>query len=441
MGLTLALCATALPSSGLAGPSTTVFADSTTPSQMSSRTISSGTAAGIVTMTEGAMEMRMTRLSGQAPTWSDIQQAYRRLAPYQALITRYRDPSAALRDGYITAPYLDVDGQGAHYIQRAAVDATLSGRGVPGRLAPPVLVYDTIHGKRTLAGLMLVLPAGSTLQQMAGVFPASMASWHQHINSCVAGDQSRILPIHDQAACRKAGGFFGDATGWMAHAWIGQGGTTGLFDMDFSAAAGRPATSGAPMTMTEGALQMQMTPLSGRAPTWAEISSVYRIVSAQVAATAKYRDLAVARRDGYTTSPILFVDGQGAHYLKATAHRETSPLAAPVLVYDTIHGRQTLAGLMFLMPANSTPRQLAGVFPASMASWHRHIDVCVSSDGTRVLPIHDQASCSARGGRFVGQTGWMVHTWIGPVADTGLFALDLHQGAGSAANTMPGMHM
>jgi hypothetical protein len=37
----------------------------------------------------------------------------------------------------------------------------------------------------------------------------------------------------------------------------------------------------------------------------------------------------------------------------------------------------------------------------------------------------------------------MVHTWIGPVADTGLFALDIHQGAGSgsAANTMPGMHM
>jgi hypothetical protein len=346
----------------------------------------------------------------------------------------------ALRDGYITAPFLDVDGQGAHYIQRTAVDATLNGRGAPGRLAPPVLVYDKVHGKQVLAGLMFVLPAGSTLQQMAAVFPASMASWHQHINNCVAGDQSRILPIHDQAACRKAGGSFGAATGWMAHAWIGPAGATGLFDLNFSAAPPRPAPSGALGTMTEGALQMQMTPLTGRAPTWADVSRVYKVVSAQVAATAKYRDLAVAKRDGYSTSPILFVDGQGAHYLKATAHQETSPLADPVLVYDKIGGKQTLAGLMFLMPANATPQQLAGVFPASLASWHRHINVCVSSDGTRVLPIHNRASCSARGARFVGSTGWMVHTWIGPVADTGLFALDIHQGASSGMNDMPGMH-
>jgi hypothetical protein len=230
----------------------------------------------------------------------------------------------------------------------------------------------------------------------------------------------------------------------MVHAWMGPAGATGLFDMDLSApTVGRPATAGTLMTMTEGAMQMQMTPLSGRAPTWSEIRRVYRIVSAQVAATAKYRDLAVAKHDGYSTSPILFVDGQGAHYLKAGTDAETNPLAAPVLVYDTIHGRQTLAGLMFLMPDNSTPRQLAAVFPASMASWHRHINVCISSDGNRILPIHDQASCGAHGGRFVRQTGWMVHTWIGPVRNTGLFALDINQGAGAgpAMNNMPGMHM
>ncbi len=447
-GLGLALCATVVAPSGLAGPSTAVLAASTSPSEMSSTTTAAGTSAGVITMTEGAMEMRMTRLSGQAPTWTDIQQAYRRLAPYQALVTRYRDPAAALRDGYVTAPFLDIDGQGAHYIQHAAEGATLNGSGAPGRLAPPVLVYDTVHGKQTLAGLMFVLPAGSTPQQMAAVFPPSMASWHQHINSCVAGDQSKILPIHDQYACSKVGGFFQATTGWMAHAWIGQAGETGLFDMNFSAApAGRPVTTGTPMTMTEGAMQMQMTPLSGQAPTWTEISRVYKTVTGQVAATAKYRDLAAARRDGYTTAPILFVDGQGAHYLpdrgKIALAQRTGALWPPVLVYDTIHGRQTLAGLMYLMPAGSTPRQLAAVFPASMASWHRHINVCISRDGNRVLPIHDQAACSAQGGSFVRQTEWMVHTWIGPVRNTGLFDLDMNQGAGSgtAMNNMPGMHM
>jgi hypothetical protein len=98
---------------------------------------------------------------------------------------------------------------------------------------------------------------------------------------------------------------------------------------------------------------------------------------------------------------------------------------------------------MYLMPAGSTPRQLATVFPASMASWHRHINVCISRDGNRILPIHDQAGCSAQGGSFVRQTEWMVHTWIGPVRNTGLFALDMNQGAGSgtAMNNMPGMHM
>jgi hypothetical protein len=399
-------------------------------------------------MTEGPMQMRMTRLSGRSPTWTDIQQAYRRLAPYQALVNRYRDPAAALRDGYYTAPFLDVDGQGAHYIPRAAQDATLNGTGAPGRLAPPVLVYDTVHGKQLLAGLMFVLPAGSTLQQMAAVFPASMASWHQHINNCVAGDQSRILPIHSRSACSKAGGSFGAATGWMVHAWIGQPGATGLFDMDFRAApADRPATTGAPMAMAEGPMQMQMTPLSGQAPTWTEVSGVYKTVSAEVAATAKYRDLAAAKRDGYTTAPILFVDSQGAHYLpdrgKIAQARSTGALWPPVLVYDSIHGKQTLMGLMFLMPAGSTPRQLAAVFPSSMASWHQHVNVCISRDGNRIMPIHDQAACSAQGGSFVRQTEWMVHTWIGPVRNTGLFDLDMNRGAGSGTgmNNMPGMHM
>jgi hypothetical protein len=191
---------------------------------------------------------RMTPLTGYPPTWAEIVKIYRFLAPYQALVTRYRDPAAALRAGYVTAPFLNVPGQGAHYIPRAVIPLMNGAPFPPGKLAPPVLVYDPVHGTETLAAIMFVVPATATQQQLAAILPPSLAFWHQHVDICIAGDQSTTLPYHTRAACRKAHGLFSAATYWMAHAWIGQAGDTGLFDMNFT--YHRPPSTAKPMLMT-----------------------------------------------------------------------------------------------------------------------------------------------------------------------------------------------
>jgi hypothetical protein len=189
----------------------------------------------------------MTPLTGYPPTWAEIVKIYRFLAPYQSLVTKYRYPTAAVRDGYVTAPFLNVQGQGAHYIPREILPQFNGAPFPPGKLEPPVLVYDPIHGKETLAAIMFVMPANATQQQLVAILPPSLAFWHQHVNICIAGDKSGTLPWHTQAACSKAGGTFSAATYWMAHAWIGDAGDTGLFDMNFTYS--RPPSRAKPMVM------------------------------------------------------------------------------------------------------------------------------------------------------------------------------------------------
>ena len=168
------------------------------------------------------------------------------------------------------------------------------------------------------------------------------------------------------------------------------------------------------MTMYEGAMEMQMYPLSGKAPTWDEVSRVYHMLDKARLATAKYRDVRVAERDGYSTAPVLFVAGQGYHYINPLlVGQPFDPATPPVLVYNKINGKMTLSGLMYLMPDASTYQQLASIFPASMASWHRHINNCIIGgrilNGLKLVPIHDRAGCVAQGGHFLKSTGWMVH--------------------------------
>lgn len=206
--------------------------------------------------------------------------------------------------------------------------------------------------------------------------------------------------------------------------------------------------AGGLIRMTEDGLEMVMTPLSGKAPTWAEIQQVYRTVRRAAAATAKYKTLAAAQRDGYVTVPDLFVERQGAHYynpryLVAAVKGVFDPTHPPFLVYNTMHGRPALSGLMFYLNGSMTPRQLAQIFPASMASWHKHINVCVGGgtsllNGTAILHYYNPTSCAAHGGHFVGNTGWMVHTWIGQANGSGLFDMDMSRGS-SAMPGMPGM--
>jgi len=205
------------------------------------------------------------------------------------------------------------------------------------------------------------------------------------------------------------------------------------------------------MTMTEGAMQMQMIAPYGNAPTWSQVSTVYTELSAAKQATAKYQDIKVAINDGYMTAPILLVADQGYHYLnvqylqewRAGHYNLNHP---PFLVYNSVHGKMVLSGLMYLVAKDTTPQQLATIFPSSMAGWHRHINNCVKGTGLAgtLLPYHTQDSCTAHGGTFnAAGTGWMTHAWIWNAGGTGLFDMDMQPHTAlsgtSGMGAMPGM--
>ena len=191
--------------------------------------------------------------------------------------------------------------------------------------------------------------------------------------------------------------------------------------------AGR-AHAGGVRLMTEGALQMRLLPLSGKAPTWGEISTVYRMISAGQAATVRYRDVRVALRAGYETYPALFIPGQGYHYINTAYDPERTggafdPTKPWILVYNKTHGRLTLSGVLYGMPAASTPQELARVFPASLAGWHQHINICATAQ--KILPIHDEATCTAQGAQFIASTPWVIHVWMWEPNTVSAFAMDL----------------
>jgi hypothetical protein len=186
--------------------------------------------------------------------------------------------------------------------------------------------------------------------------------------------------------------------------------------------------------MTEGALQMEMTALSASAPTKAEIAHVAPIIRQARAVEAHYLALPAAIADGYLTAPDLLVETQGQHYFQPQYLQQASlgqfdPSHPPLLVYHQIQGKTVLSGLLYYMPAKTSPKKLATIVPPSLAGWHRHINLCISGgasllDGAAILPIHDRADCIAKGGAFSASTGWMVHIWLNQPLGRSLFAMD-----------------
>lgn len=244
--------------------------------------------------------------------------------------------------------------------------------------------------------------------------------------------------------------FFTRRGTWRRALLLGAGTAALVLGGSLSAQAADQANPYAPYpamtTMYEGAMEMQVLPPSGAAPTWQEVSRVVTELNAAKAATAKYQDVRVAEAAGYYTYPVLRVAEQGYHYINRDYTREWALgrhdfSHPPVLVYNQVHGQMVLSGLMYLVPWNTTPKQLATIFPPSMAGWHRHINNCIKGsdrNGT-LIPYHTQSACTAHGGIFGARAfGWMTHAWIWhDTAGTSLFAMDMASDA--PMTSMPGM--
>jgi hypothetical protein len=145
-----------------------------------------------------------------------------------------------------------------------------------------------------------------------------------------------------------------------------------------------------------------------------------RQLAAAKSATAKYRDIAVARADGYF-QVTQFIPGLGLHMVNLGIPNTTFDPARPqILLYQPqSNGDMRLVGVAYqFQHTNETPP--AG-FAGGSDVWHYHNDLCFQKGGS-VTIAKDDASCKAVGGiAFQQQTSWLLHAWIWSPHPSGVF--------------------
>jgi hypothetical protein len=138
------------------------------------------------------------------------------------------------------------------------------------------------------------------------------------------------------------------------------------------------------------------------------------------AASAKYRDIDVAKADGYF-QVTQFIPGIGLHLANIRMPTTTFDPARPqVLLYQPDDkGKLRLAGVAYeFAHVDDTPP--AG-FAGGSDVWHYHNNLCFQKGGS-VTIAKDQASCMAVGGlAFQKQTAWLLHAWVWTPNPDGVF--------------------
>jgi hypothetical protein len=187
----------------------------------------------------------------------------------------------------------------------------------------------------------------------------------------------------------------------------------------------------------EMAMHMEMShdhTTSASTVTFAELERTASQLQKARSATEKYRDVTVAEADGYRAiGPD--VPGMGIHYVRVAGSRR-SDVASNSSGFDVEHpdillyekdaasrGGYSLVGVSYLFDAepdtDGQPRN--SPFPKSLASWHRHSDLCVFPDRSVKGQLNAE-QCTAQGGRFTDLTQWMVHAWIWKDSPKGVFS-------------------
>lgn len=141
-------------------------------------------------------------------------------------------------------------------------------------------------------------------------------------------------------------------------------------------------------------------------------------------ATEKYKDIRAAEADGYRAyGPD--VPGMGIHYVGP--HSGGFDVERPnILLYEknpAAPGGYSLVGVSYLLAAeeDADGQPKNPPFPKSLASWHRHENICVLADRSTPIGLNED-QCKARGGAFTPETQWMIHAWIWKDSPTGVFS-------------------
>jgi hypothetical protein len=154
--------------------------------------------------------------------------------------------------------------------------------------------------------------------------------------------------------------------------------------------------------------------------TAAEQVQVDSILADVKAATKQYKDIEVAKTDGYR-QVTQFIPGLGLHMFNFKYAGTFDPLKPQLLLYmPTADGSLKLAGVSYMLPHRSEVAPEG--FPGGADVWHYHENLCFLKGGS--VTIATKTDCAAIGGFHQGQTGWLLHAWIYVKNPGGVFTED-----------------
>jgi hypothetical protein len=158
---------------------------------------------------------------------------------------------------------------------------------------------------------------------------------------------------------------------------------------------------------------------------WEQLREIDGMLTAAKEATEKYRDVNVARADGYLQVTQV-VPGLGAHFIQpaliaAGAFDVTHP---SILLYDRAgDGGFELVGVSWMLPKRAGDETPPRAFFGALGTWHYHTDLCFATQrGGPVVRTGTAAECRAAGGAWVKETGWMMHAWLFRPSPEGVFS-------------------
>ncbi len=143
-------------------------------------------------------------------------------------------------------------------------------------------------------------------------------------------------------------------------------------------------------------------------------------------AIAKYKDYKVALAEGFE---IFHPELPQDHY-HFTNYRyafeaifEFNPVHPTSLLYKKTSTGYELEGAMYTAPKKATEDDLNARVPLSVARWHKHVNICLPPEGTRIWQVNlkefgtrgsiaTEEACEQAGGRWRAQIfNWMVHIY------------------------------
>ena len=161
---------------------------------------------------------------------------------------------------------------------------------------------------------------------------------------------------------------------------------------------------------TEKGHAMQ-TPGCTKSPSGAQMEAAMQLVQTTSSAVAKYKNLDVAKADGYV--PITDTRYPVVHYLNAgymNGKDVLDPNHVQSLVYAFTPSGPVLVAAMYLMPSVGEDGPMPG---GCLTQWHAHTNLCIGGPAGTISGFQSEGQCPADERPLM--TPEMMHVWQVPV--------------------------